>query len=496
MISPRAETVTNGMTKPLIYWFRQDLRTRDLPGLHAAAQTGKPVIPIFVLDDEAAGSWRAGGASRWWLHHSLQALDSELRDLGGRLHTYKGSTVDTLEALVKDSGADAIYCSQQFEPWSRTLEQNVHEHFSAKGLTVKRFPGTLLHQPESISTQAGQPFKVYTPFWRACNAARPPAAPLPQPEGAIWFSDALTSAPLSELALLPKSPDWAADWHDYWTPGEIGANERAHLFLAGPAEHYDEGRDYAAKAYTSKLSAHLHHGEISVRTIWHMAEAQKDETPQAAASIEKFQSELGWREFCYHLLVHFPDIPEKPFKAPFASFPWASNETALNAWQRGQTGYPIVDAGMRELWQTGFMHNRVRMVVASFLTKHLLLHWRDGEDWFWDTLVDADLASNACSWQWVCGSGSDAAPYFRIFNPIAQGEKFDKEGEYVRRWVPEIAALPDKYLHKPWETPPLLLQEAGITLGETYPLPIVDHKIARESALAAYATIKGQPSGS
>jgi len=291
---------------------------------------------------------------------------------------------------------------------------------------------------------------------------------------------------------LPQAPDWAEGWSDLWTPGAEGAHARLHHFLDKRVADYGDSRDMPGESATSGLSPHLHHGEISPRSVWHATQTWAEEHPQSRGAADKFLAELGWREFSYHLLVFFPEIPGKAFKPAFDDFPWSGSQNHLRAWQRGQTGYPIVDAGMRELWATGYMHNRVRMVTASFLTKHLLIDWRAGERWFWDKLVDADLASNSCSWQWVAGSGADAAPYFRIFNPTTQGEKFDAAGEYVRRWVPELAQLPDKYLHKPWDAPAAVLQEAGLTLDEHYPKPIVDHREAREAALAAYGQIKGK----
>ena len=477
------------MNTPIIYWFRQDLRTHDLPGLAAAAATGRPLLACYILDDKTPGDWRLGGASRWWLHHSLQSMDEALRKLGGRLILRSGETGAVLDTLIAESGADSVYCSQHFEPWAIDLEQRLHADFEKRDLTIKRFPGLLLFQPGTVLNQSGLPFKVYTPFWRACRAGDAPPLPRPCPTDIAWHTDC-DSESLDAWALRPTQPDWAAGWSDLWQPGEAGASRRLKAFLDGPILDYSEGRDHPALDCTSRLSPHLRFGEISPREIWQQTELWKSRQPQHGAAADKFLSELGWREFSYHLLYHFRTIPEKPFKEQFEPFPWLGRKQALKSWQRGHTGYPIVDAGMRELWQTGYMHNRVRMVVASFLTKHLLTHWRAGEDWFWDTLLDADLANNACSWQWVAGSGADAAPYFRIFNPVTQGEKFDKGGDYVRRWVPEIAKLPDKYLHHPWEAPGDVLEECGITLGDTYPEPIVDHKAAREAALAAYGSIK------
>jgi deoxyribodipyrimidine photo-lyase len=479
------------MTSPIIYWFRQDLRTRDLPGLIAAAATGRPVLACYILDDVSPGEAAMGSASRWWLHHSLLSLTSELAALGGRLVLRRGEAAAVLDSLLEETGAEAVYCSRLYEPWANALEERLHTTMAQRGVSFKRYPGSLLFEPGQVMNQGGGPFKVFTPFWRHCRSGSPPATPKPQPARMQWHAKRLSGETLASWKLLPRRPNWARQWPNLWQPGSDGAGQRLQTFLAGPVADYDDGRNHPAREATSRLSAHLHFGEISPRAVWHAATALADRDPGKSDQVAKFLSELGWREFSHHLLYHFPTIGSEPFKAPFRHFPWLGNEQALRAWQRGATGYPIVDAGMRELWSTGFMHNRIRMVVASFLTKHLLVHWRAGARWFQDTLVDADLANNSCGWQWVAGSGADASPYFRIFNPVVQGEKFDAQGEYIRQWVPELAKLPDRYLNRPWEAPPAVLEAAGIQLGETYPLPVVDHRAARESALAAYASIKG-----
>ena len=471
-----------------IYWFRDDLRLSDLPGLAAAASAG-PVVPVFVRDSKLGGDWSLASASQWWLHHSLVALQHGLAENGLELVLRSGSTVDVLTALAKEVRATTVYCSRHYQPWSASLEQTLKDKLSEADVTLKRYPGTLLHEPENVATGGGTPFKVFTPFWRACNRRPEPTAPLSAPPLSA-SSAKVTSEELSDWELTPTAPNWAYGWNDLWRPGETGAQAALNEFLDHHVPNYGDGRDIPSQPNTSKLSPYLRFGNISPRQVWHAAQSAKIAQPHSSDSIDKFLSEIGWREFCYHLLYHFPSMPDEAFNPKFNFFPWGDDQERLKAWQRGQTGYPLVDAGMRELWQTGFMHNRVRMVVASFLTKHLLLSWRAGEAWFWDCLLDADLASNACSWQWVGGSGADASPYFRIFNPIAQGEKFDKAGGYTRRWVPELAGLPDKYLHKPWEAPDNVLSESGVTLGQTYPLPIVDHKTAREEALSAYATLK------
>ena len=481
----------NSSQAPVIYWFRQDLRLADLPGLEAAAKAG-PVIPCYIFDPESAGQWAPGGASRWWLHHSLAALSDAIGERGGTLQIFRGDSAAILTELASKAGAGAVFLSRAYEPWAANLERRVHDRLEAAGVTCRRFPGSLLFEPEQIANQSGEPFKVFTPFWKACRRQPEPRAPRPAPPNGSFAAlpaqrpASATARSLDGLELLPRRPNWAAGWEELWQPGETGARDRLERFVENGLANYSEGRDHPSLDVTSRLSPHLHFGEISPRQVWHAAAA----SGAAEGEVLKFLSELGWREFSCHLLHHFPHIPERAFKAQFDEFPWLGTDSMLKAWQRGQTGYPIVDAGMRELWQTGFMHNRVRMVVASFLTKHLLTSWRAGEAWFRDTLVDADLASNACSWQWVAGSGADAAPYFRIFNPTAQGQKFDRRGDYVRRWVPEIAALPDKYLHEPVAAPAEVLAAAGITLGEDYPKPIVEHKAAREAALDAYGSIR------
>lgn len=477
------------MSDTAIYWFRNDLRLSDLNGLHAAAQHAS-VLPVFILDPEEGGEWAIGGAAQWWLHHSIDNLAGSIAERGGKLILRRGKPREILAELAQQTGASAVYCSRQYQPWADALERETLDALQGVGGTLKRYPGTLLFEPGDVLTGSGQLFKVFTPFWRACLRKEPPTTPKAVPDVCWADSQTISSDDLDDWRLLPSKPNWASGWESLWQPGEAGAHEALSTFLTDGVQHYGDGRDIPGKRHTSRLSPHLRFGEISPRQVWHEAQLAKSQHPGGESAVDKFLSEIGWREFCKHLVALFPEMPDRAFNPKFEHFPWAGNPDHLRAWQRGQTGYPIVDAGMRELWQTGFMHNRVRMVVASFLTKHLLTHWREGERWFWDCLVDADLASNACSWQWVGGSGADAAPYFRIFNPVAQGEKFDKDGDYTRRWVPELAELPNKYLHKPWEAPALTLEAAGVKLGSTYPEPIVDHKTARETALAAYGTLK------
>jgi len=470
-------------------WFRNDLRLADNRALAAAVAAGQAIVPVYIHDPEAASRWAPGAASHWWLHQSLASLAHSLNDRGAGLILRHGNTEDVLAELAAETAATAIYFSRAYEPWARAQEERINKRFAGQ-IDLKRYAGQLLREPEEVRTKSGDPFKVYTPFWRALSALGAPSAPLPAPKKISSTSKRLASDRLDDWKLQPTKPDWAGGMRETWQPGEQGALARLDAFLKTSLAGYAETRNLPAIDGTSRLSPYLHFGEISPRLCWHRATAAQDEVKAGDAALETFLKELVWREFSYHLLVHWPDLPEKPFRPEFAQFPWRKSAAKLTAWQRGQTGYPIVDAGMRQLWQTGWMHNRVRMIVASFLIKHLLIPWQAGEDWFWDTLVDADLASNAASWQWVAGSGADAAPYFRIFNPITQGEKFDAEAAYVRRWVPEIAKLPDDVIHAPWTASATILARAGVTLGKSYPLPIVDHAVARQRALDGYAAMR------
>jgi deoxyribodipyrimidine photo-lyase len=476
-------------TAPTIMWFRQDLRLTDNPALVQAVAGGGPVVALYILDEATPGTWAPGGASRWWLHHSLSALAKDIAARGGQLVLRRGPVRDVLSAIVSETGASRVVASRCYEPWARALEKHVHDDLKAVGVQFSRYAGTLLFDPDQVRTKTAVPYKVYTPFWRAVSVseqralARAPAkinGPAKPPR----------SDTLADWALLPTSPDWAGGLRAAWTPGEAGALARLDAFLDSALRTYDADRNRPDRAGTSRLSPHLRLGEISPATCWHRARAHASGDPGLDKGLETFLKELTWRDFSYHLLYHWPTLPEAAFKPEYDRFPWAGTTAQLTAWQRGLTGYPIVDAGMRELWTTGWMHNRVRMVVGSFLVKDLLLDWRAGEAWFWDCLVDADLASNAASWQWVAGSGADAAPFFRIFNPQKQGETYDPDGTYVRRWVPEIAKLPDKYLHAPANAPREVLAHAGIVLGKTYPKPIVDHGLARDAALAALKSLK------
>ena len=477
------------MTEPVtIVLFRNDLRVTDHPALSAAAQTGR-VFPLYVLDDTAAGVWKPGGASRWWLHHSLESLSHTLSGLGTRLILRCGDTIDIVRRIARDAGAQAVFASRAFEPWAAQLEAQLYDALNEDGITFKRFAGTLVHDPDQIRTKAGDPYKVYTPFWRAL-AATGLRSPAPAPDKLGCGAGDIESDTLEDWRLLPTNPDWAGGLRETWTPGEAGARARLDTFLKDAVADYHTNRDRPDRAMTSRLSPHLRFGEISPAACWRAAQAQAAANSAAAKGAEKFIKEIAWREFSYHLLHNWPSLPVAPFRAEFADFGWREAPVDLEHWQRGRTGYPIVDAGMRELWATGWMHNRVRMIVASFLTKDLLIPWQLGEAWFWDCLVDADLASNAASWQWVAGCGADAAPYFRIFNPVTQGRKFDPEALYVKRWVPELGDMPPDAAHAPWEASSDVLTGAGVELGKTYREPIIDHAAARTEALARYKTLK------
>ncbi|WP_044560133.1 deoxyribodipyrimidine photo-lyase [Azospirillum sp. B4] len=476
--------MSDASAAPVIVWFRQDLRVADNPALAHAARMGRPVVPLYILDDQTAGPWAPGGASRWWLHHSLSALGGALCDLGAPLVLRHGRADVALRTLVREVGADAVVWNRCYEPHAIARDSALKADLKADGIAVDTFNAALLAEPWTVKTGSGGPYKVFTPFWRCVREGLEPGPPLPAPTRLTAPAAPPAGDRLADWALLPTRPDWAGGLRDHWTPGERDATRRLTDFLAHAVDRYPEGRDYPAQPLTSRLSPHLHFGEISPRQIWAATEGR------GGIGVESFQRELGWREFCHHLLYHFPFLPEQPLNPRFEAFAWDGNAGHLAAWQRGRTGYPIVDAGMRELWTTGWMHNRVRMIVGSFLVKHLLLPWTAGQAWFWDTLVDADLANNAASWQWIAGCGADAAPYFRVFNPVLQGEKFDARGEYVRRWVPELAGLPDRVLHQPWMADPVTLRAAGVRLGHDYPHPIVDHKAARQRALDTFAAIK------
>jgi deoxyribodipyrimidine photo-lyase len=405
------------------------------------------------------------------------------------------SSLSCLESLIKETGAQQVVWNRRYEPMTITRDTEIKSVMKSNGIAVQSFNGNLLFEPTELATQQGKPFQVFTPFWKACLKRPAPAEPTAAPKRLVAPATWPKSVPIDQLQLLPRI-NWDREMRDYWVPGETGALARLNSFLTGAINGYKEIRNFPAQLGSSLLSAHLHFGEISPRTIWHAIQdffAKSPKSKELRTDVDHFLSEVGWREFAHQLLYHFPHTDREPLRAQYAKFPWRNDAAAqadLRKWQRGLTGYPIVDAGMRQLWRIGWMHNRVRMIVASFLVKDLLISWQQGAAWFWDTLLDADLASNTLGWQWTAGCGADAAPYFRIFNPVSQGEKFDANGEYIRHWCPELAALPNDVIHAPWTASAEQLRQANIKLGETYPHPMIDHAGARHAALAALATLK------
>lgn len=463
-----------------ILWFRQDLRLSDNPALIAAMDCGARILPVYVLDDEAAGVWAMGGASRWWLHHSLLSLAASLKAAGAPLILRRGRVEAVIPALASETGAAAVHAGIAHEPFWRRADARIAKSLQGSRCRLHLHRTSTLIDPDTIRTRTGTVYGMYTPFARAVEALGEPAHPQMAPR-TIQAASEIASDALHSWRLLPTSPDWSSGIRATWSPGESAARQRLDVFLAKAAAQYGTSRNLPGEDGTSMLSPYLHFGEISPRIVWHAVRRT-----QAGADQTSYLRELIWRDFSAYLLWHYPTLPKAPLRPAFAKLPFRHDPRALRAWQQGRTGVPIVDAGMRQLWQTGWMHNRVRMIVASFLVKHLLISWQEGEAWFWDTLVDADLASNAASWQWVTGCGIDSQPFFRVFNPVTQGEKFDSDGAYVRRFVPEIAGLPNQYLHAPWTAPPLDAAAAGLTLGKTYPAPLVDLVDGRNRALEAY----------
>lgn len=460
------------------------MRLDDNAALAAAAESGAPVIPIYINEPQDVGTGPLGSAQRWWLHHSLTALGRRFEAMGSRLILRSGDAATVLASLIAGTGAQTLYWNRRYDPKGIAIDTPLKQQMLERGIDVKSFAGQLLHEPARLLTGAGTPYRVYTPFWRALATAGDPPPPIEPPVRLAAPAQWPPGEELDTWSLPPKTPDWAATFREIFTPGEEEAQRRLDVFLQNSLAQYDQGRDFPARQATSLLSPHLAMGEISPARIWHSTIGLGDEI--GTDNLIRFRKELAWRDFSYHLLFHFPDLATRNWNDRFDTFSWENDEARLGLWTRGQTGYPVVDAGMRELWRHGTMHNRVRMIAASFLIKDLLIDWRRGEQWFRDTLLDADPASNPASWQWVAGSGADASPWFRIFNPVTQGEKFDPKGAYVRRFVPEIAALGDKYIHRPFEAPAAELASAGITLGLTYPHPLVDHATARRRALDAY----------
>ncbi|KAB7624069.1 cryptochrome/photolyase family protein [Alkalilimnicola sp. S0819] len=463
---------------PILVWLRRDLRLTDNPALNAAARRG-PVLPVYIHALAEEAPWAPGAASRWWLHHSLAALTEALAARGLPLVLRQGPSLQTLQALVRETGARELHWNRLYEPAIIARDKTIKAALRAQGLRVTSHQAALLREPWELRNRQGKPYRVYTPFWREARRGLSVGDPEPLPDDCRG-AEAPASEPLQALALLPRIR-WEAGLAERWRPGEAAALARLRRFAARGLRGYAERRELPAEAGTSGLSPALHFGELGPRQI--LAELQG--LPEGEDR-QRFIAELGWREFAHHLLFHFPRLPDEPINERFKAFPWQPDEARLRAWQRGRTGIPLVDAGLRELWHSGWMHNRVRMVVGSLLVKNLGQPWQAGARWFWDTLVDADLANNSMGWQWVAGCGADAAPFFRIFNPVRQGERFDPEGAYLRHWLPELARLPTRWLHQPWAAPGSVLAEAGVRLGREYPEPMVDLGESRRAALEAY----------
>jgi len=473
---------------PVIVWFRQDLRLQDNPALLYASQTAHPILPIYILDDHHSDPWSMGGASKWWLHKSLTALNLSLEDC---LVFEKGDPLAILSSLIERTKAKGLYWNRCYEPWRIQRDTLIKKTLKPTGVEIKSFNGSLLFEPHEVLKKDGTPYRVFTPFYKQFYLGNPHCSRQPANKLNHLKLYHFQGQKLEELALMPTI-DWHKGFEPLWQPGETGAHVSLADFLQKGLRGYQNGRNFPSQNNVSSLSPHLHFGEISPHQVWHQVNQQLQAKACDPQDGQTFLSQMVWRDFSHSLLFHQPDLPRSNLQKKFDAFEWHHDPILLKAWQQGQTGYPIVDAGMRQLWQTGYMHNRVRMIVGSFLVKNLLIHWHHGEDWFWDTLVDANLANNAASWQWIAGCGADAAPYFRIFNPITQGEKFDPQGIYVRQFVPELQQLPDKFIHSPWLAPQSVLLESNITLGQDYPEPIVDLKASRIKALAAYEKISNK----
>lgn len=474
----------------ILYWHRQDLRLKDNPALNWAASHGE-VVPIYIKSKALFKRQYIGEAQHWWLHHSLQSLKKDYDDLDVNLILKSGEDSEKIiRDLLKQTAAKTIVWNRCYDPASIEHDAKLKKTLQEDGFEVKTFNASLLTEPSQIKNKSGDYFKVFTPFWKESvlqlHVDNDLTVPKLSPASKKYESDNL-----DDWKLLPSKPNWAVDFGKYWQPGEHGAKQKLQEFIKQALSGYGKNRDIPGINGTSRLSPHLKFGEISPKQIWNAV--KKLDSEYSNYDLTKYTNELGWREFSYYLLYHFKKLEDQPFNANFSAFPWSENAKFLKAWQKGLTGYPMVDAGMRELWHTGWMHNRVRMIVGSFLTKHLLLPWQEGAKWFHYTLLDGDIASNSASWQWVSGCGADAAPYFRIFNPITQGKKFDPEGNYVRKWVPELAKLPDNIIHEPWEASDKMIASCDVSLGQNYPKPIVDHFTARNKALKAYEKIKKSP---
>ena len=475
-------------TRPALVWFRQDLRLGDNPALRAAAASGAPIFALYVHDGEAPGQWQPGAASRWWLRRSLASLDDLL---AGQLWLVRGDAAVIVPRLAHELDASGVYWNRCVEPWRVSQDDEVKNALLSSGVSVQTFNGSYLFDPSVIAKQDGTPYRVFTPYFRkgCLERGRPPRAPLPVP-APIRASTAQPDGGVSVDELLPSASPFSFETQN-WQPGAAAARQQLERFLDDSLDHYDAGRDRPDLGHVSRLSPHLHFGELSPQQVWH---AVLNRIGSDALAANRFIGELGWREFSAYLLFHEPQSAESNLQKKFDRFPWRDDERLLRAWQDGMTGIPLVDAGMRELLQTGYMHNRVRMVAASFLVKNLMQHWRHGAAWFWEKLLDADLANNSMGWQWAAGSGADAAPFFRIFNPVTQGRKFDPDGDYVRRYVAELGQLPARHIHEPWSAPDDVLAAAGVRLGVDYPEPVVDLKDSRARALDAYRSLGATPS--
>ena len=468
-----------------IHWFRQDLRIADNPALLSAARSGR-VIPVYIFDDPIPDKFQIGGASRVWLHHSLDNLD---HTLNGQLRCFRGNPEIILEKLCKKYNVKHVVWNRAYDPWRIEQDTKVKAKLHSIGINAQSFNGSLLWEPWETLKADGSPYRVFTPFYKnGCLSADVPRPPLGAPQ-ICYHDEKPEPSNLDNLGLL-ENQSWEADLISKWRVGEDGASAKLEAFLNEGIKNYKDGRNFPAQQSVSGLSPHLRWGEISVNTVWYATKKQLKDSPQLSENANHFLSELGWREFSYSLLYHFPSLPTKNLNPRFEKFPWVKDQVGLKAWKSGRTGVPIVDAGMRQLWKTGYMHNRLRMIVGSFLVKNLRVHWHHGQAWFWDTLFDADLANNSAGWQWIAGCGADAAPYFRIFNPVTQGLKFDPDGSFIRQYVPELEKVPVKYIFDPWNAPQDVLATSGVILGQTYPHPIVDLKVSREKALEAFATLK------
>ena len=477
----------NALTTKTIVWFRKDLRLRDNPTLEFALANKREVIPVFIWDEEEGGRWSPGAASRWWLHQSLKSLAHSIQELGGCLILEKGKPEETLPLLAKENGVDEVLYSRRYDPAGLATQEAVEEALDEGGIRTESFNASLLNEPWETQNASGKPFQVFTPYWRNCRNGiykQPANYPI---RNLSFIEKPTPRSSLDKLGLLPDHP-WHEKLFSHWDVSEVAGQAQIAHSAREIVPSYVSRRNTPSVDGTSRLSPYLAWGLISPRQVCNSV--LQNEPDGSNRGENKFLAEIGWREFSYHLLYHFPRIPDQPLRPKYASFPWLSDSKALQDWKLGQTGYPLVDAGMRQLYETGWMHNRVRMVVASFLVKHLLISWEEGARWFWDTLVDADLASNTQGWQWAAGCGADAAPYFRIFNPITQGEKFDKSGRYARRWIPELGDIPNKWLFRPWEAPSDLLSVHDLELGGNYPNPCVDHFEARARALQALSSLK------